>query len=64
ESGDFSKKNVKVIKLLFSAIYRDVKNKFGVTSYKDVRVSDCEDCLNFVKVWREDQSVRDKINEL
>ncbi|MGL5725762.1 ORF6C domain-containing protein [Cetobacterium sp.] len=64
EKGDFSKKNVKVIKLLFSAIYRDVKNKFGVTSYKDVRVSDYEDCLNFVKVWREDQSVRDKINEL
>lgn len=62
ESGDFSKKNAKVIKLLFSAIYRDVKNKFGVTSYKDVRVSDYEDCLNFVKVWREDQSVRDKIN--
>ncbi|MGL5707481.1 MAG: ORF6C domain-containing protein [Aeromonas sp.] len=64
EKGDFSKKNAKVIKLLFSAIYRDVKNKFGVTSYKDVRVSDYEDCLNFVKVWREDQSVRDKINEL
>lgn len=64
EKGDFSKKNVKVIKLLFSAIYRDVKNKFGVTSYKDVRISDYDDCLNFVKVWREDQSVRDKINEL
>lgn len=64
EEGGISKKNVKVVKLLFSAIYRDIKNKFGVTSYKDVRVSDFEDCLNFVKVWREDQSVRDKINEL
>lgn len=64
ESGDFSKKNVKVVKLLFSAIYRDIKNKFGVTSYKDVRISDFEECLNLVKVWREDQSVRDKINEL
>lgn len=64
ESGDFSKKNTKVVKLLFSAIYRDIKNKFGVTSYKDVRVTDFEDCLNLVKVWREDQSIRDKINEL
>lgn len=53
-----------IIKLLFSNIHKELKKKFGVPSYKDVKVKDFEDCLNFVKVWREDQSVRDKINEL
>lgn len=53
-----------IVKLLFSNIHKELKKKFGVPSYKDVKVKDFEDCLNFVKAWREDQSIREKINEL
>lgn len=63
-TGQPSDKNLKVVRLLFSAIYREIKNKFGVTSYKDVKVQDYNAVLIFVRVWREDQNVRDKINEL
>lgn len=47
---------------LFSAIYKEIKNKFGVTSYKDVKVVDFDDSIAFVRNWREDQKVRDCIN--
>ncbi|MGL5189731.1 MAG: ORF6C domain-containing protein [Cetobacterium sp.] len=51
-------------RFIFPAIHRELKKKFGIPTYKDVKVKDYEDVIKFVENWREDQSVRDKINEL
>ena len=45
--------NIKQRKL-FSSIYRDIKRKFGVTSYKDIKVVEYEKALNFIENWIED----------
>lgn len=54
----------KAKKLLFPAIHRELKNKFGVPSYRDIKEQDFESAMIFAENWREDQNVRDKINEL
>lgn len=65
ESIGVRKEYVKIaIRFIFSALHRELKKKFGVPSYKDVKIKDYEDVTSFVVNWREDQSVRDKINEL
>ena len=64
EGGKISDKNTKVVRMLFSSIYKEIKNKFGVTSYKDVKFQDYNAVLIFVRIWREDQIVRDKIFEI
>lgn len=43
---------------LFSGIHRELKNKFGVSSYKDVKDCEFEIALNFVSNWIEDSEVR------
>lgn len=50
-------------KLLFPAIHREFRNKFGIVSYKDVKISDYDDSLLFIKSWREDQNTRDRISK-
>lgn len=40
---------------LFSGIYRDIKRKFGVASYKDIKVVEYEKVLNFIENWLEDK---------
>ena len=45
--------NIKQRKL-FSSIYRDLKRKFGVASYKDIKVVEYEKALNFIENWIED----------
>lgn len=42
--------NIKQRKL-FSSIYRDIKRKFGVASYKDIKVVEYEKALEFIKEW-------------
>lgn len=46
--------NIKQRKL-FSSIYRDIKRKFGVASYKDIKVVEYEKALNFIENWLEDK---------
>lgn len=35
----------------FSGIYREIKDRFGVASYKDVRRRDLQDAINYVNNW-------------
>ena len=42
--------NIKQRKL-FSSIYRDLKRKFGVASYKDIKVVEYEEALVFIREW-------------
>ena len=53
---DFSKEETtKAIKeyraIYFSNIYRDIKRKFGVASYKDIKVVEYEKALEFIESW-------------
>ena len=48
--------NIKQRKL-FSSIYRDIKRKFGVASYKDIKVVEYEKALSFIDNWPEDKEV-------
>lgn len=48
--------NIKQRKL-FSSIYRDIKRKFGVASYKDIKVVEYEKALSFIENWIEDKEV-------
>lgn len=38
-------------KKYFAAIYRDIKNRMGIPSYKDVKRKDYEAVLNYIKYW-------------
>ncbi|MDF3004817.1 MAG: hypothetical protein K0S22_1289, partial [Oscillospiraceae bacterium] len=40
-------------KLLFSAIHHDIKDRFGVASYRDIRLTDYPEALRYIKVWIE-----------
>ena len=42
---------------LFSGIYRDIKRKFGVASYKDIKVVEYEKALEFINNWIADKEV-------
>ena len=48
--------NIKQRKL-FSSIYRDIKRKFGVASYKDIKGVEYEKALSFIDNWLEDREV-------
>lgn len=36
---------------LFSEIYKDVKDRFGVASYKDIKRKDMQDALRYIDSW-------------
>lgn len=36
---------------LFREIYREIKDRFGVASYKDVRRKELQDAINYVEAW-------------
>lgn len=40
-------------KFMYQAIYRDLKDRFGVASYKDIKRKDLIDCLNYISTWIE-----------
>ncbi len=44
-------------RITFSGIYRDIKRKFGVASYKDIKVVEYEKALEFINFWIEDKEV-------
>lgn len=44
-------------KKLFSSLYRELKNKFGVASYKDIKVSEFETAINYINNWIEDKEM-------
>ena len=45
-------------KMLFSAIYRDLKDRFGVASYRDIKRKDLEDALLYSRSWIERAELR------
>ena len=45
-------------KLMFSAIYRDLKDRFGVASYRDVKRKDLKNPLLYVQNWIEKAELR------
>ena len=45
-------------KLMFSAIYRDLKDRFGVASYRDVKRKDLKNALLYVQNWIEKAELR------
>ena len=47
-------------KYMFQAIYRDLKDRFGVASYRDIKRKDLRDCLEYVSVWIEPADLRNK----
>ena len=40
-------------KLMFQALYRDLKDRFGVASYRDIKRSDLEDVVLYISTWIE-----------
>ena len=42
---------------MFSNIHRDIKRKFGVASYKDIKVVEYEKALSFIDDWFPDKEV-------
>ena len=46
-----------IVRKLYSNIYRDIKRKFGVASYKDIKVVEYEKALEFIENWIEDKEV-------
>lgn len=46
---DFDKEKRK----LFSQLHREIKDRFAVSSYADVRIKDFSSCLNYIKNWIE-----------
>lgn len=46
----------------FKAIYKDLKDRFGVPSYRDIRTSDYASAIAFVAAWIEPADVRRNIN--
>lgn len=47
-------------KYIFQAIYRDLKDRFGVASYRDIKRKDLRDCLEYVSAWIEPADLRSK----
>lgn len=43
----------------FSALHREIKNRFAVTSYKDIKIKDFDSAINYIKNWIENQELRD-----
>lgn len=59
---DYTEKEIienkkRLARMLFANIYRDLKRKFGVASYKDIKVVDYEKALNFIENWIEDKDI-------
>lgn len=55
----FPKDIRKNVNRFFQAIYKDLKNRFGVASYRDINVKDYSDAIDYVKSWIEPADLRD-----
>ena len=49
-------------KLMFPAIHRDVKDRFGVASYRDIKRKDLKEALLYVQNWIEKAELREREN--
>ena len=45
-------------KFVFQALYRDLKDRFGVASYRDIKRKDLTDCLEYISTWIEPADLR------
>ena len=45
-------------RLMFPAIHRDVKDRFGVASYRDIKRKDLTEALAYVQNWIEKAELR------
>lgn len=45
-------------KLMFKALYRDLKSRFGVPSYKDIKRKDLKDALLYISTWIEPSELK------
>lgn len=45
-------------KFVFQALYRDLKDRFGVASYRDIKRKDLKDCLEYISTWIEPSDLR------
>lgn len=48
-------------KFLFQGLHRDIKNRFGVASYRDIKRKDLRDCLEFISTWIEPADLRSDV---
>lgn len=51
----------KISRKLFANIYRDLKNKFAVASYRDIRVVDYDRAIQFIQSWIEDSELLEDV---
>lgn len=42
----------------FQNLYREIKNRFGVASYRDIKVKDFDYAVNYIRNWIEPQELR------
>ncbi|WP_338960313.1 ORF6C domain-containing protein [Fusobacterium nucleatum] len=45
-------------KFVFQALYRDLKDRFEVASYRDIKRKDLTDCLEYISTWIEPADLR------
>lgn len=45
-------------KFMFQALYRDLKDRFGVASYRDIKRKDLRNCLEYISTWIEPADFR------
>lgn len=43
----------------FRSLYREIKNRFGISSYKDILTLEFDDAINYIKNWIEPLELRD-----
>ena len=47
-------------RFFFAALYRDIKDRFGVPSYRDIRPIDYADAMAYIGNWIEPADVRNR----
>jgi len=44
----------------FQSLYKDLKNRFGVASYRDIKISQYSDAINYINSWIEPAELRQR----
>ncbi len=44
----------------FQSLYKDLKNRFGVASYRDIKISQYDNAANYIQNWIEPAELRQK----
>lgn len=47
-----------ILRKYFNSLYKEIKNRFGVASYRDIKIKDFELAINYIKNWVEPQELR------